>query len=118
MDPLRFELCNYLGKEGNLALSAPPGAGKSSRVPLWLLAEPWADGRKILLLEPRRVAARALARYMAGLLGEQPGQTVGFRCSRERAISASTRIEVITEGVLTRMLQDDPDLSQVALRHF
>ena len=114
MDGLRLELCACLAAGGNLALSAPPGAGKSSRVPLWLLAQPWSAGRKILLLEPRRVAARALARYMAGLLGEQAGQTVGFRMRRESAISAATRIEVITEGVLTRMLQDDPELPQAA----
>lgn len=114
VDALRAELCASLAKGSSLALSAPPGAGKSSRVPLWLLAEPWAAGRKILLLEPRRAAARALARYMAGLLGQEVGQTVGFRMRQESAISAATRIEVITEGVLTRMLQDDPHIPQTA----
>ncbi len=114
VDGLRAELSASLARGGNLALTAPPGAGKSSRVPLWLLAEPWSAGRKILLLEPRRVAARALARYMARLLGEEAGQTVGFRMRRESAISAATRIEVITEGVLTRMLQDDPELPRAA----
>ena len=112
VDAVRAELAGAL-EHGNAVLSAPPGAGKSSRVPLWLLEAPWLAGRKILLLEPRRVAARALARYAARLLGEDVGQTVGYRMRQESAVSARTRLEIITEGVLTRRLLADPELSGV-----
>ncbi len=94
-------------------LRAPPGAGKSTLVPLALLNEPWMRDRKILLLEPRRVAARAIARRMASLLGEPVGATVGYRMRLDTKVSRDTRIEVITEGVLTRMLQSDPELGGV-----
>lgn len=114
MDELRPELLRLLEHGDSLVLGAPPGAGKSSRVPLWLLDAPWLADRKILLLEPRRVAARALGRYMARLLGEEPGQTVGWRMREESVIGPATRIEVITEGVLTRLLQADPELPQAA----
>jgi ATP-dependent helicase HrpB len=96
-------------------MQAPPGAGKSTRVPLALLEERWLAGRKILLLEPRRVAARAVAARMADLLGEPVGQTVGYRMRMDTRVSRATRIEVITEGVLTRMLQHDPELAGVGL---
>ena len=112
VDAVRAELAGAL-EHGNAVLSAPPGAGKSSRVPLWLLEAPWLEGRKILLLEPRRVAVRALARYAARLLGEDVGQTVGYRMRQESAVSARTRLEIITEGVLTRRLLADPELSGV-----
>ena len=108
------EILAALAQGRNLVLSALPGAGKSSRVPLWLMDQPWLDGRRILLLEPRRVAARALARYMAGLLGEQPGGLVGYRMRDESRMGSNTRVEVVTEGVLTRMLQDTPDLPNIA----
>lgn len=114
VDELRPDLLRLLERGDSLVLSAPPGAGKSSRVPLWLLDAAWPAGRKILLLEPRRVAARALGRYMARLLGEEPGQTVGWRMREESLTGPNTRIEVITEGVLTRLLQADPELSQAA----
>lgn len=114
VDALRSDLLHLLEHGDSLVLSAPPGAGKSSRVPLWLLDAPWLAGRKILLLEPRRVAARALGRYMARLLGEEPGQTVGWRMREESVTGPATRIEVITEGVLTRLLQADPELPQAA----
>jgi ATP-dependent helicase HrpB len=94
-------------------LRAPPGAGKSTLVPLALLEEPWLGDRKILLLEPRRVAARAIARRMAWLRGEHVGGTVGYRMRLDTCVSRATRIEVITEGVLTRMLQADPELAGV-----
>jgi ATP-dependent helicase HrpB len=97
----------------NAVLEAPPGAGKTTRVPLALLGEPWASGR-IVMLEPRRLAARAAALRMAETLGEAPGGTVGFRIRGAAEVSARTRIEVVTEGVLTRMLQADPSLEGVS----
>ncbi|WP_439576517.1 ATP-dependent helicase HrpB [Elioraea sp.] len=100
---------------GNAVLVAPPGAGKTSVVPLALLHASWRDaGSRIVVLEPRRVAARAAARRMASLLGEQVGATVGLRTRLDAAVSPSTRIEVVTEGLLVRRLQSDPGLSNVA----
>jgi ATP-dependent helicase HrpB len=96
-------------------LVAPPGAGKTTVVPLRLLDEPWLDGRRIVVLEPRRLAARAAARRMASLLGEPVGATVGYQTRDERHISEATRIEVVTEGVLTRRLQSDPELPGVGV---
>ena len=95
-------------------LEAPPGAGKSTVVPLALLDEPWVRGRKILMLEPRRLAARAVAQRMATTLGEGVGATVGHRMRLDTQVGPHTRIEVVTEGVLTRMLQSDPALEGVA----
>src|SRR5580693_1154553 len=91
-------------------LVAPPGAGKTTRVPLALLDEPWVRGRKILVLEPRRLAARAAAARMASTLGEKVGETVGLRVRLQSLVSDHTRIEVVTEGVFTRMILDDPSL--------
>ncbi|TVQ56654.1 MAG: ATP-dependent helicase HrpB [Rhodobacteraceae bacterium] len=102
-----------LGAGRNAVLEAPPGAGKTTRVPLALLGEPWAAGR-IVMLEPRRLAARAAAARMAATLGEPVGLTVGFRIRGETRVSGATRIEVVTEGVLTRMLQADPGLDGVS----
>jgi ATP-dependent helicase HrpB len=96
-------------------LVAQPGAGKTTRVPLALLDEPWLAGRRILMLEPRRLAARAAARYMAASLGEKVGETVGYRIRLDTRVGPKTRIEVITEGVLTRLLQEDPALEDVGL---
>jgi len=95
-------------------LIAPPGAGKTTVVPLALLDQPWAAGRKILMLEPRRLAARAAAARMAQTLGEAVGETVGYRVRMQAKISAKTRIEVMTEGVFTRRVLDDPGLDGVA----
>jgi ATP-dependent helicase HrpB len=95
-------------------LEAPPGAGKSTVVPLALLEEPWARDRKLLMLEPRRLAARAVAERMAETLGERVGETVGYRMRLDTRIGPRTRIEVVTEGVLTRMLQSDAALEGVA----
>ena len=96
-------------------LSAPPGSGKTTIVPLELLDAPWLAGQSILMLEPRRLAARASAERMAALLGEAVGGTVGYSIRFERAVSAATRVEVVTEGILTRRLQADPMLSGVGL---
>lgn len=95
-----------------LVLEAPPGAGKTTQVPLALLDADWLCGRKIVMLEPRRVAARAAAQFMAKQLGEAVGDTVGYRIRFENKVTAKTRIEVVTEGILTRMLQDDPMLGE------
>ena len=94
---------------------APPGAGKTTLLPLRLLDEPWLAGRRIVMLEPRRLAARAAARRLAALIGEEPGGVVGYQTRDERRIGPSTRIEVVTEGILTRRLQNDPELPGVGL---
>ena len=99
----------------SLVLVAPPGAGKTTRVPLALLDEPWARGGRIIVLEPRRIAARAAATHMTRLLGEgSVGGTVGYRTRLDTRVSRSTRVEIVTEGVLIRMLQSDPGLDGVA----
>lgn len=100
---------------GRAVLTAPPGSGKTTLLPLLLLEEAWLAGRTILMLEPRRLAARMAADRMATLLGETTGATVGYRIRFERQVSAATRIEVLTEGILTRMLQDDPALERAGL---
>lgn len=104
-----------LSDAGRAVLAAPPGSGKTTLVPLMLLDQPWLRGKKILMLEPRRVAARAAAARMAHLLGEAVGQTVGYQIRFEKKTSAATRIEVITEGLLARRLQADPELPGVGL---
>ncbi|MEE4300159.1 MAG: ATP-dependent helicase HrpB [Pseudomonadales bacterium] len=109
LDALRATLA-----AGDAVLQAPPGAGKSTLVPLALLDARWAADRSILMLEPRRIAARSVAHRMAELLGERVGETVGYRMRLETRVSARTRIEVVTEGVLTRMLQTDPALAGYA----
>ncbi len=96
-----------------LVLEAPPGAGKTTQVPLALLVAPWMQGKQIVMLEPRRVAARAAAGFMAKQLGEAVGETVGYRIRFENKTSSATRVLVVTEGILTRMLQDDPMLESV-----
>jgi ATP-dependent helicase HrpB len=95
-------------------LIAPPGAGKTTATPLALMDEPWVAGGKLIVLEPRRIAARAAAERMAATLGERVGDTVGYRVRLASRVSARTRIEVVTEGVFTRMIQDDPGLDGVA----
>lgn len=98
-----------------VVLEAPPGAGKTTVVPLALKDAPWLDGRRIVMLEPRRVAARLAAEYMARELGEPIGATVGYRIRFDSKVGPATRIEVVTEGILTRMLQDDPALEAYGL---
>lgn len=109
------ELSAALQRHGSAVLVAPPGSGKTTRVPLALLDADWLQGRGVLLLEPRRLAATNAARYMAGLLGEEVGATVGYAIRYERCISKGTRLEVVTEGILTRRLQTDPELAGIGL---
>ncbi|MCP4596735.1 ATP-dependent helicase HrpB [Neptuniibacter sp.] len=104
-----------LTQRNEVVLEAPPGAGKTTCVPIALLEQPWLEDQKIIMLEPRRLAARAAAERMASVLGEKAGETVGYRIRLESKISGSTRIEVVTEGVLTRMLQSDPSLEGYGL---
>jgi ATP-dependent helicase HrpB len=107
------ELTSALTSNPCVVLQAPPGAGKSTVVPLVLLEQPWAKGKRILMLEPRRLAARAVAHRMAQTLGQNVGAVVGYRMRMDTRVSRDTRIEVVTEGVLTRMLQSDPALEGI-----
>ncbi|MFB2120835.1 ATP-dependent helicase HrpB [Parapedobacter sp. 2B3] len=107
------QLRERLAVHNNVVVGSPPGAGKSTIVPLVLLDEPWLHGRKIVMLEPRRLAASTIARRMATLLGESAGETVGYRVRFENQTSSRTRIEVVTEGILTRMLHHDNALEDV-----
>ncbi|WP_295870854.1 ATP-dependent helicase HrpB [uncultured Zhongshania sp.] len=112
------DIRSVLATGNELVLEAPPGAGKTTCVPLAVLAEPWLEGQRIVMLEPRRIAAKSAAERMAELLGERTGQTVGYRMRMETVVGPTTRIEVVTEGVLTRMLQDDPSLDGIGLLIF
>lgn len=109
------EVKNHLVKHNTLIVNAPPGAGKSTLLPLTLLNEPWLVGKKILMLEPRRLAAKTIAMRMADLWGDKVGETIGYRVRFETRITPTTQIEVVTEGILTRMLQSDNALEGVGL---
>ncbi|HTI86017.1 MAG TPA: ATP-dependent helicase HrpB [Alphaproteobacteria bacterium] len=111
--PLLPEIGTTLQSSTRLVLEAPPGAGKTTGVPLALLDCEWLRSRSILVLEPRRIAARAAAARMASLLGETPGDTVGYRTRLDSRVGPNTRIEVVTEGILTRHIQNDPELAGV-----
>jgi ATP-dependent helicase HrpB len=115
IDVLLPALRDALSARHEAVLEAPPGAGKTTRVPLALLDAPWLSGQKILMLEPRRLAARAAAERLASELGERVGETVGYRIRLDSKVGPSTRIEVVTEGILARRLQDDPALEGVGL---
>lgn len=115
IDTILPSLRETLAVTNSAVLIASPGAGKTTRVPLALINEPWLAGKKVLMLEPRRLAARAAARYMAGLLNEAVGNTIGYRVRKDTRVGSTTRVEVITEGVLTRMLQSDPALEGVGV---
>lgn len=114
IDAVLDDLSRTLEANNAAVLVAPPGAGKTTRVPLALLDAPWAKDKKIIVLEPRRIAARASADRMAKSLGERAGETVGYRVRFGSKISRATRIEVVTEGIFTRQILDDPELSGVA----
>ncbi|WP_165405321.1 ATP-dependent helicase HrpB [Bradyrhizobium genosp. SA-3] len=114
IDAVLDDLSRTLEAHNAAVLVAPPGAGKTTRVPLALLDAPWAKGQKIIVLEPRRIAARASADRMAKSLGERAGETVGYRVRFGSKISRATRIEVVTEGIFTRQILDDPELSGIA----
>ncbi|RML54666.1 ATP-dependent helicase HrpB [Pseudomonas syringae pv. pisi] len=118
IDAVLPALRQALSTRHEAVLEAPPGAGKTTRVPLALLEETWLAGQTILMLEPRRLAARAAAERLASELGEKVGETVGYRIRLESRVGPKTRIEVVTEGVLTRRLQDDPALEGVGLLIF
>jgi ATP-dependent helicase HrpB len=114
IDAVLDELSSTLDRGNAAVLVAPPGAGKTTRVPLALLDAPWARAKKIIVLEPRRIAARASADRMAKSLGERTGETVGYRVRFGSKVSRTTRIEVVTEGIFARQILDDPELSGVA----
>jgi ATP-dependent helicase HrpB len=123
-DPYKIELpvteiISYvreqLAQQNTLIVNAPPGAGKSTLLPLALLDQPWLNGKKIIMLEPRRLAAKTIAARMASLLDDDIGKTVGYRIRFENRVGANTIIEVVTEGILTRMLQSDNALEDVGL---
>ncbi|TMJ67087.1 MAG: ATP-dependent helicase HrpB, partial [Alphaproteobacteria bacterium] len=114
IDPALPELTAALRAQSAAVLVAPPGAGKTTRVPLVLAAEPWAAGQKLIMLEPRRLAARAAAARMAATRGEAVGASIGYRVRFASKVSAETRVEVVTEGVFTRLILEDPSLAGVA----
>ncbi|MEJ8547540.1 ATP-dependent helicase HrpB [Brevibacillus borstelensis] len=115
IDSIMPNLLETYRSHTSAVLIASPGAGKTTRVPVAFLDEPWLAGRRILMLEPRRLAARMAARYMAASRGERVGETVGYRVRLDSRVGPKTRIEVITEGILTRMLQADPALEDVGM---
>src|SRR5574337_201554 len=115
IDALLPDVRKALVEHASLVIEAPPGAGKTTRMPLALLDADWLRGRKLVMLEPRRLAARAAAHYMAAQLGEKAGETVGYRVRLDTRIGPRTRIEVVTGGVLTRLLQSDVALSDYGL---
>lgn len=109
------EIRGHLASNSSVVLTAPPGSGKTTCVASALLDEPWLDGKKIVMLEPRRLAARNCARYIASKLGESVGESVGYHVRLERKVSARTRLEIVTEGLLAQRLLSDPELSDTGL---
>ncbi|REL36877.1 ATP-dependent helicase HrpB [Thalassotalea euphylliae] len=114
IEQIKADFLSALATQQTLVLSAPPGAGKSTVLPLWLLDTAKAE-KAIYLLQPRRFAAKNIATYLASQLGEPVGQTVGYRLRNDSKVSSKTKLEVITEGILTQLLQEDPELSEASL---
>jgi ATP-dependent helicase HrpB len=115
IDSVLPELLSKLREHASVVLSAKPGAGKTTRVPIALPDADWLNGKKILMLEPRRLAASRAAEFMASQLGEKVGETIGYRMRGEAKVSARTRVEIVTEGILTRMVQAEPELPNVGV---
>ena len=115
IEAIKEEFCQALNEQNMLILSAPPGAGKSTCLPLWLLTLPSLANQKIYLLQPRRLAVKNIATFLAKQRGEKVGDTIGYRLRNESKVSATTRLEVITEGILTQVIQQDAELSGTAL---
>ncbi len=111
IDDFLPDIANKLYAGSNVVLQAEPGAGKSTALPLSLLGATWLKGKKVLMLEPRRVAAKSIAHYLANQLGENVGQRIGYQIKNDRKISNNTVLEIVTEGILTRRLQGDPEIS-------
>ena len=109
------QVSNILACSNNLVLQAEPGAGKSTALPLSLIGTAWLAGKKIVMLEPRRVAAKSIAHYLAKQLGEKVGERVGYQVKNDRKVSSNTVLEIVTEGILTRRLQSDPELNDIGL---
>ncbi len=115
IEAIKLQFCQILNQENTVVLSAPPGAGKSTVLPLWLLSLPNVIQKKIYLLQPRRLAVKNIATFLAQQLGEKVGETVGYRLRNENKVSSRTRLEVITEGILTQIIQNDAELSDTDL---
>ena len=115
IDDVLAEIKATLGRHNRMVLQAPPGAGKTTAVPIALLGQPWLKDRQIIMLEPRRLAARNAAARIAFLLDEKVGETVGYQIRQDSCFSQRTKILVVTEGILTRRIQADPELSSAAL---
>ena len=113
--PYLPEISASFSRHKSLVLQAEPGAGKSTALPLSLLDAPWLSGKKIIMLEPRRIAAKTIAYYLAAQIGEQVGGRIGYHVKNERCISDQSQLDIVTEGILTRRLQHDPELSDVGL---
>ena len=109
------EISEQLGAARSLILQAEPGAGKSTEVPLYLINSDWLGSKKIIMLEPRRMAARNIANYLANRLGEKVGETVGYSVKNDKKVSEHTKLEIVTEGVLANRLQIDPELQGTGL---
>ena len=115
IDAIKEDFLNALNTHQTLVLTAPPGAGKSTRLPLWLLDVQPLSGKKVYILQPRRIAAKNIACYLAEQLGETVGKTIGYRLRNDTKVSAETRIEVITEGILTQIIQKAPELTDCGM---
>jgi len=115
IDAIKADFIQAIKNHSTIVLSAEPGAGKSTQLPLWLLAEKCLSGGKVYLVQPRRIAAKNIAHYLAKQLGQQVGQKVGYRLRDDTKVSNNTQLEVITEGVLIQIIQNDPELAGVSM---